>query len=232
MTAAASAALALAVALSFIACSDDTEESDGSARVTPTASGSATARTALPTPTPQPTAAETGGLDGFRIFAGQIAAALDARDGTTLAARAYPEVAASSGDVVGHATPDEVRAAFERLVSEARADKTDEFGTGAARLHALTVARYDPYYGQSPFDGQAPHQALVTAIIQNTYDSRFRRTLVIYEFVFKDGLWRLAGVSRDPGLSTTQLEDWLSGTCRRCGGETLWTWWEPWQATK
>jgi len=229
----------MVVALALTACGDGEDARAETATASPDASSTPEAATATPVPTAGPTPAESGGEDGFRAFAVQIEAALDAADGSFFAGRGLEEDLVCAGDeelgpCAGQAagtafrgiprgifqsdaffltSPAEYEADLQEWFAGDHPELDDDYGNGAVALWALA-------YKAAERRGEEAHQAIITAIATSGGDSvRQARTL---SFRFVDGRWRLTG---EIAANLPQTADaYLSGECDYCYDR-----WERWE---
>ena len=190
-------------------------------------------------PEASPTA-ETGGLDGFRAFAGQIDAALVEGDGSFFADRGEEIDMTCAGDeqlgpcagqpagtvlrgIPGTAWQSDAFALFptddyesllEDWFAEAMLDQSDEFGDGAVKLFALAQLG----------GGNSEFLAITTAILNTGPATEVQRQARMLRFAFEEGAWKLRGEIL--GAVSFTAEPWLSGNCAECYDQ-----WERWEGT-
>jgi len=194
-----------------------------------------------PTPSPSPVAtpAESGGLDGFRAFAAQIAAAVATGDGAFFAERGLEDEmtcdgseelgpcagqpggtvlrgipgAAAQSDAFGLFSPADYADLLADWFAAANPSLSDEYGSGAVTLYALAHRPASP-------GGEEAYQAIVTGIF--TSGPSTLRQARILSFQFLDGSWRL---TRELFATVPQTADaYLSGACAECYDD-----WERWE---
>jgi hypothetical protein len=230
----ASLALLLAAA---VAC-DGAKKPPFLPEESPTATAAATP-TAQPTPSPSPSP-EVRDIEGFRVFAAQVAQAVAGADGTIFEDRARlseetcagneelgPCVGKPAGaklegiwrglwrtDLAELVPPGEIASDFESFVADAASGESDAFGAGSAVLYALAS---NP---QGVFGEGDAFYAVVTAI--QLGDVGPERGIELYQFTFDGERWRLYGVIEAGVLA----EEWLADGCSDCYAE-----WERWEGT-
>jgi len=183
--------------------------------------------------------AETGGLDGFRAFAGQIGQAIRDADGRLFIERAQPTHIFCTGkeeepypcfphaagvvegiwserwrtEFVNLVPPEDVASGFESFVSAAAAGESDRFGSGEAALYAIASGPEELTFGESFY-------AILTAISGRPPG----RSTIAYQFIFRQGRWRLLGEVH--AWDESLFVEWLNGTCADCYDQ-----WERWEGT-
>ncbi len=244
---------AVGAVLALAACDEEVTEGpflqETATPVETATSTPAATPTSTPSSTPTPVMVpETGGLEGFRLFAGRIEAALVARDGAFFAERGVETEMTCAGDeqlgpcteqpagtvlrgIPGAAwksdafalfAPGEFDAMLVDWFSGALPDESDAHGDGAVRLFALALGG----------GGNGQFLAIATAILDSGPATGVQRQTRILRFQFDGTRWLLDGETF-AAVSFTS-EDWLSGnspTCYDREGSPLpcYTDWERWQ---
>ncbi len=224
--------LPVCLALALVACNGDEEKPTPTATLAPSPSPVLTP-TASAAPSPGPSdIPESGGQEGFRRFAEQIAATVDANDAPVSAAffadRGLEVEEVCAGDELlgfcegkpagtvfrgipgGTAQTDdyhlssraELTTALAEWFSSARPFGEDDFGSGAITLYAIAYRPRDEF-------SEEAYQAILTGFFDDS-DPPGRQARVL-SFRFVEGRWRLAG-DLFAGLLFT-AEPYLKGDC-------------------
>ena len=181
---------------------------------------------------------ESSGMDGFRAFAAGVDSALTDGDASFFADRGLETEMTCAGDEsfgpcldqpAGIAlpgipsatiqsepsvllTPDDYAATLRDWFLRAKADLSDEYGSGGLVLYALAH--------QPAGDGiEEAYQTVVTGIF-TVATADFRQARIL-SYQFLDGSWRL---TRERFATVPEtIESWLSGECDFCYDR-----WERW----
>ena len=179
-------------------------------------------------PTAQPSeAAETGGMDGFRLFAAQVEAALQAGDEEFFVQRAETSSLVCpnefeprcSGQADGSSvegvwlahwqsegsllTPEDFRAEVSSYLDSLSAPILFALATDSRETGSLIGREPPVFFAIAGEDGDALDLVRV------------------FEFGFAEDEWRLRVMMTVPGVGE---EDWVSGACADCYEE-----WERWE---
>lgn len=184
-----------------------------------------------PTPaaiaTPEATATvATGDLEGFRVFAGQVEAALEGRDvdffmaiaemsSMTCPSEFEPRCEGQpGGTVIEGIWHGRWRSEGTLLTSDSFRDEVTAYLDSLSHPTLYAVALLDRYVG-GIIGGPA-----FFAVAASSDD--LLTTTRVFEFVWQDGNWRMPLVMEAPVLA----EEWLTGDCDDCYDD-----WERWEGT-
>lgn len=200
-------------------------------------------------------ASETGGMEGFRAFVKRIDQAVaTASPGFILDSALISEYrcrgpaflelndcqgapagiivrglysARWSSDSITMRSPEEVARRFINFVRAGRVELVDVYGSGEARLYALTRTAgappdkplFIPSFG--PLPGKDVFQAVLTSILRDAKGPDGQPLCLIYRFTFEEGRWRLF-----EEIVALCSDEWLRGDCPYC-----YDYWERWEGT-